>query len=360
MIPQIEPWIDEEEVKEITKVVRSTWITEHDETAQFEEGIRKYAGAKHALAVSNGTIALYVALKALGIGEGDEVIVPDMTFIATANSVKMAGAEPVLADIDKKTFNISPQSIENAITKKTKAIMPVHLYAQAADMDEILKIARKHNLKVIEDAAQGIGVYFKGKHAGTFGDIGILSFYGNKTLTTAEGGMILTNSTELHEKCWRLKNHGRKEKGIFVHEEIGYNFCFTDLQAAIGIAQLKKLPKILERKKHLNDKYQQLLAGVKEIKFPHIDERGKPAHWFTSILIDDVEGLVEHLKKNEIQTRRFFYPLHLQPCYKGMASGEFPNAEWAYEHGLSLPSSVMLKDEQLELVAEKIKEFYKR
>ena len=149
MIPQIEPWIDEEEVKEITKVVRSTWITEHDETVLFEEGIRKYTGAKHALAVSNGTIALYVALKALGIGEGDDVIVPDLTFIATANSVKMAGAEPVLADIDKKTFNISPESIEKAITPKTKAIMPVHLYAQAADMDKIMKIAGKHNLKVI-------------------------------------------------------------------------------------------------------------------------------------------------------------------------------------------------------------------
>ncbi len=359
MIPQIEPWIDEEELKELAEVIKSTWITEYKKTEEFEEGIRKLTGAKYALAVSNGTIGLYMCLKALGIGEGDEVIVPDFTFIASANSVIMAGAEPVFADIDRKTLNIDAGKIEAAITPKTKAIMPVHIYAQAADMDAVMKAAKKHSLPVVEDAAEGVGAYFKEKHTGTFGELGVLSFYGNKTITTAEGGMILTDNEALFRKCWQLKNHGREVKGTFIHPHIGYNFCFTDLQAAIGLAQLRKLPRILEIKKAINDKYRELLAGVEAVKFTEVDKRGKPAHWFTSILVDDVEGLAKHLEKEGIQTRRFFYPMHMQPPYKEKVRGSFPNSEWAYNHGLSLPSSVLLKDEQIEIIAEKIKEFYK-
>ncbi len=359
MIPQIEPWIDEEEMKELAEVIKSTWITENRKTEEFENRIKKLTGAKYALAFCNGTVALYAAQKALGIGAGDEVIVPDFTFIATSNSAIMAGATPIMVDVDKKTFNMDAAKIEAAITPRTKAIMPVHIYAQAADMEAMMKVARKNNLRVIEDAAQGIGVYFEGKHTGTFGDIGMLSFYGNKTITTGEGGVLVTNDDELFKKCWQLKNHGREVKGTFIHPHIGFNFGFTEMQAAIGVAQLKKLPRILERKKAVNDVYRELLKDVKEVEFTHIDERGKPAHWFTSILVDDVEGLAGYLEKKGIQTRRFFYPLHMQPCYKGMVKGEFPNSEWAYNHGLSLPSSVMLKDEQIEIIAEKIREFYK-
>lgn len=358
MIPQIEPWIDEAELKELATVIKSTWITEHRKTEEFEAGIRKLTGAKYALAVSNGTIGLYVCLKALGIGNGDEVIVPDFTFIASANSVKMAGAEPAFVDVDRKTFNIDASKIETAITPRTKAIMPVHIYAQAADMDAVMKAAKKHNLPVVEDAAQGIGVHFRGKHTGTFGELGLLSFYGNKSITTAEGGMILTDDEALFKKCWQLKNHGREVKGTFIHPHIGYNFCFTDIQAAIGVAQLRKLPKILERKKEINGKYRELLADVNEVAFTYIDERGTPGHWFTSILVDDVEGLAKHLEKNGIETRRFFYPMHMQPPYKEKAKGKFPASEWAYNHGLSLPSGVLLKDEQIETVAKKIREFY--
>lgn len=358
MIPQIEPWIDEAELKELAEVIKSTWITESKKTEEFENGIKKLTGAKYALSFCNGTVALYAAQKALGIGAGDEVIVPDFTFIATSNSAIMAGAKPVMVDVDRKTFNMDAGKLEAAITPRTKAIMPVHIYAQAADMEAIMKVAKKHSLPVIEDAAQGVGVYFNSKHVGTFGDIGMLSFYGNKTITTGEGGMLITNDEKLYKKCWQLKNHGREVKGTFIHPHIGFNFGFTEMQAAVGVAQLKKLPKILERKKAINDMYRELLKDVKEAEFTHIDERGKPAHWFTSILVDDVEGLAEHLKKNEIQTRRFFYPLHVQPCYKGAVKGSFPNSEWAYSHGLSLPSGVLLKDEQIAFVAEKIREFY--
>ncbi len=359
MIPQIEPWIDEEELKELKEVIASTWITENRKTEEFESRIKKLTGAKYALSVCNGTAALYVAQKALGIGEGDEVIVPDFTFIATSNSAIMAGAKPIMVDVDKKTFNMDAAELEAAITPKTKAIMPVHIYAQAADMEAIMKIAKKHSLPVIEDAAQGVGVYFNDKHVGTFGDIGMLSFYGNKTITTGEGAMLITNDERLYKKCWQLKNHGREAKGTFIHPHIGFNFGFTEMQAAIGVAQLRKLPKILERKKAINDRYRELLSGVEAVKFTEIDKRGRPAHWFTSILVDDVEGLAKHLLKNDVQTRRFFYPLHMQPCYKGMAEGNFPNSEWAYKHGLSLPSSVLLKDEQIKFVAEKARAFYK-
>ncbi len=359
MLPQIEPWIDEEELKQLAEVIKSTWITENKKTEEFENGIKKLTGAKYALSFCNGTMALYAAQKALGIKDGDEVIVPDFTFIATSNSVIMAGAKPVMVDVDKRTFNMDASKIEAAITPMTRAIMPVHIYAQSADMDAIMKVAEKHKLPVIEDAAQGAGVYFNKRHTGTFGDIGMLSFYGNKTITTGEGAMLVTNDEKLYKKCWQLKNHGREVKGTFIHPHIGFNFGFTEMQAAIGIAQLKKLPKILERKKAISDGYRELLKDVKEVEFTHIDERGKPAHWFTSILIDDVKGLAKHLEKNGIQTRRFFYPLHMQPCYKDMIKGSFPNSEWAYNHGLSLPSSVMLKDEQIRFIAEKIREFYK-
>lgn len=358
MIPQIEPWIDEEELEELKKVIQSTWVTEYKKTEEFENKIKELTGAQYAIAVSNGTAALYVALKVLGIGEGDEVIVPDFTFIATPNSVKMAGGTPIMVDVDRKTFNIDPVKIEAVITEKTKAIMPVHIFAQSADMDAILRVADKYKLPVVEDAAQGVGVYFNGKHTGTFGKIGVLSFYGNKVITTGEGGVILTDEEKVFRRCWQLKNHGREVKGTFIHPSIGFNFCFTELQAAIGVAQMRKLPQILENKKYINDRYRELLIDAEEVKFAGLDDRGKPAYWFTNILVDDVEGLAAHLMKNEIQTRRFYYPTHMQQPYKDNVTGKFPNSEWIYEHGLSLPSSATLKEEQIKEIADTIKEFY--
>ena len=356
MIPQIEPWIDETELIELTEVIKSTWITEWEKTRLFEERIKELTGAEYAISVCNGTAGLYIALKALDIEVGDEVIVPDLTFIATANSVKMAAGEPVLCDVDAKTFNLNPTQVEKRITPKSKAIMPVHLYGQAADMDAIVKIARKNNLYVIEDAAQGIGVKFNGQHVGTFGDIGILSFYGNKTITTAEGGIILTNDEELAKRCWRLKNHGREVKGTFIHSHIGFNFCFTDLQAAIGLAQLKKLEIIIEKKRYIRELYMELLKDISQIEFPDIDPRCEPVFWFTNILIDAPQKLANHLKSKEIGTRRFFYPIHLQPCYN--IEKEFPNTERAYNKGLSLPSSVLLKDDEIKYICEALRKFY--
>ncbi len=241
MIIQIQPWIDDSEMHELMKVVQSTFVTEASLTKEFEQMTRDLTKAKHAIAVANGTLGLFCALKALGIGIGDEVIVPDLTFIASANAIIMAGAKPVFCDVEINTLCIDIEKAKSKVTANTKAIMPVHLYGQSADMVKVLNFAKENNLKVIEDAAQGVGVLFEGKHVGTFGDIGILSYYGNKTITTGEGGIILTNDDELAKICYRLKNHGRDTKGTFIHEHIGFNFSFTEMQAALGVSQMKKL-----------------------------------------------------------------------------------------------------------------------
>lgn len=356
MIPQIEPWIGEEELKEITEVIKSTWLTEGKKTKQFEEMFKDLTGAKYVYAFCNGTATLFTSLKVLGVGEGAEVIVPNLTFTASVNSIILAGAKPVLVDVDKKTFNINPNSIEEKITEKTKAIMPVHLYGQSADMGKIMQIARKHNLFVVEDAAQAVGVKFNNQHVGTFGEFGSFSLYGNKTITTGEGGMLITNDKNLASESYRFKNHGRLEKGVFIHDKIGFNFSFTEMQAAIGIAQMRKLSKIIELKKKIREMYEDLLKDVSQVTLSFVDPRCLPVYWFTNILVDDAEKLASYLKEKGIQTRRIFYPMNKQPCYT--LEGDFPNSQYAYEHGLSLPSSVLLEEEEIMKVCEEIKNFY--
>ena len=247
-IIQIYPWIDKKELEEVTKVIKSTFLTENKYTKKFEKKFRSITKAKYAIAINNWTMGLFCCLKTLKIEKNDEVIVPDITFIASANAVILAGAKVVLCDVDPETLNISTSNIEKMITKRTKAIMPVHLYGNSCNMTKILQIAKKYKLKIIEDAAQGLGVFHKKKHVGTIGDVGGFSFYGNKLITTGEGGMITTNNKRIYEEIQQLKNHGRKEKGKFIHEKIGYNFMFTDIQAAIGLAQINKLKKIINKK----------------------------------------------------------------------------------------------------------------
>lgn len=361
MIIQIQPWISWLEVKEIFKVVKSTFITEGKATLLFEKKTKELTKSNHAIAYANGTVALYAALKSLNIGPGDEVIVPNLTFIATANAVIMAGARPVFCEIEKDDLCISPSKIIPLINSNTKAIIPVHLYGFACKMDEIMNIAKENKLKVIEDAAQGVGVHYKGRHVGTIGDIGILSYYGNKTITTAEGGMILTQNKELYKSCYRLKNHGRDKKGVFIHDYIGYNFSFTDLQAAIGIAQMKKFKTIRKKKRIIFEKYYNELKNLKQIKFFKILSQEDPVYWFTSIYTKDKEKLKNYLLQNGVQTRDFFYPLHLQPCYRDKdlnISDNFILSEDIYKNSLSLPSSVILRNKEISKVIKLIKSFY--
>ncbi len=360
MITQIEPWINDEELIQLQKVVESTFVVEHSLTKEFERLTRDLTGAKHAIAMCNGTMALYVCLKALGVGLGDEVIVPNITFVASANAVILAGATPVFCEVTKDTFCIDTNIAKILVNHKTKAIMPVHLYGQSADMDLIMLFAKNHGLFVIEDAAQGVGVKFHGQHVGTFGDIGILSYYGNKTLTTGEGGIVLTDDDNLAKIAYRLKNHGRDKKGTFIHEHIGFNFSFTEMQAAIGISQMKKLPQIIKRKKEIHDTYFDALKGVNEIEAVFIDKKSSPVYWFTSYLVQDAQILEKFMMSKGINTRRFFYPLHMQPCYQKEYRGHesFALSEYIYSRGLSLPSSYNLTDDEQTTVIEAIKEFY--
>jgi perosamine synthetase len=343
-------------------MINSTYVTEHELTAEFENRIKELTGSKYAVSYTNGTVALYACLKSLGIGYGDEVIVPNMTFIASSNSIIMAGATPVFCEVLSDTLCIDPAKISKAITKKTKAIMPVHLYGRASDMKAINKIAEDNSLYVIEDAAQGVGVRLNGKHVGTFGDMGILSFYGNKTITSGEGGVILTDDEDLAKYCYRLKNHGRDEKGIFIHEHIGYNFCFTEMQAALGLSQLDKLPSIINRKREIYERYMSELSSYirsgRLVPFL-VNDDTFPVHWFTSFFLDDKEKLKEYLLSHNIQTRSFFYPLHLQPCYSDYDYGRFDYSisEGLYDRGISLPSSVTMEDKTQNYIIEVISNY---
>jgi perosamine synthetase len=362
-IVQIEPWIDAGELRELERVIQSTFITENDLTREFETMTAQLTGSKHAIAVCNGTVALFVCLKAMGIGPGDEVIIPNLTFIATANAVILAGATPVLCEIREDTFCIDMKRAEELLSERTRAVMPVHLYGQSADMTAVMDFASRHKLKVIEDAAEGIGVRFDGRHVGTFAEMGILSYYGNKTVTCGEGGVVLTNDDRLAAEAYKLKNHGRAKKGTFIHESVGFNFAFTDLQAAVGISQMKKMPAIVRKKREIHDCYVRQLRGIKGFQPAQIDSRCEPVFWFTSFLCDDTEGLSAFLQQQNIQTRGFFYPLHRQPCYADRKyirniDHDFRVSERVYKRGISLPSSYSLSEAEQAFVIEQIQRFY--
>ncbi len=360
MIPQVEPWIDDCELEAVKRVIDSKYLTENKVTTEFEAGIRNLTGAKHAIATSNGTTALYCGLKALNIGYGDQVIVPNLTFVASSNAVIMAGAKPIFCEIRKDTLCIDIEAAAKLVTDQTKAIMPVHLYGQSADLTAIKAFADRYQIKIIEDAAQAIGVKFNGEHVGLQGDVSAISFYGNKTITCGEGGIILTEDDTIAQSCRRLKNHGRDQRGTFVHEHIGFNFSMTELQAAIGVAQLTKLPEIIRRKQEIRDIYIRALADIPQIQPLFLDERCIPVYWFTSFYAENRSELATYLLNEGIQTRRFFCPLHLQPCYQDLIDGKtaYPVSTEAYERGISLPSAYGLKPEEQALVIQKIHQFY--
>lgn len=357
-IPQIEPWIDGTELEELADVIHSTYITENQKTAEFIASIETLTGSSHAIATSNGTMAIVAALLASGIGNGDEVIVPDLTFIASSNAVVLTGAKPVFVDVDMTSGCLDVDATELAITTKTKAIMPVHLYGHMVEMDRLMLMADRRGLIVIEDAAEAFGATYNGRHAGTFGRFGIFSFFANKTITCGEGGVILCQSPEDYKALYRIKNHGRDKKGIFIHESIGYNFCFTDLQAAIGVAQLRKFEKIMEGKARLMKRYQAHLSGIDLVEVMAPADTVKSNYWFINILVPDPASLSEFLEMKKIGTRRFFYPLHMQPCYSSEAHSVCPNSRALYESGLSLPSSPLLEDDDIERVCNSIREYF--
>ena len=356
-IPQFEPWLGEEEKKLLCECIDDNWITGGDKVREFENRIAALCRVKHAVACFNGTMALYMALKAMGVGEGDEVIVPDFTFIASANAVVMAGATPVFVDIDRETLNIKVDALMDAITPVTKAIMPVHIYGRPADMYNTTAFASCNNLKVLEDAAQGVGVSYDGMPVGGIGDAGILSFYADKTMTTGEGGMVLTNNDDIAEKCIRLSHLGNLSKGRYIHDTIGFNFRMTDLQAAVGLAQLGRLSNITAAKKLNEALYKELLSNTPGVTFIEDKPGDVTVPFRIVVFVDNPQGLLEYLKTCNIGTNRVFYPLHMQPCYEGARAyptDNFPNSIWAYEHGLALPSSAKLTQAQVKYICQSV------
>ncbi|MDP2675937.1 MAG: DegT/DnrJ/EryC1/StrS family aminotransferase [Dehalococcoidia bacterium] len=354
-IPYYEPWLGDEELAQLTEVIRANWISEGAKTREFESRLAQLHGTRYALAVANCTGGLIIALKALGIGAGDEVIVPTFTFIASVSSVRLAGATPVLVDVDARTATIDPAAVEQAITPRTKAILPVHLYGHAADLEAVMAIAERHGLAVLEDAAQGLAVKFRDRPVGSFGAIGCLSFFTDKSITLGEGGAVLTNSDSLYEELLMLKNDGRLERGMYVHDRVGYNLRITELQAAVGLAQLGKLDTIVRRKRANEELYRRRLQAIPGLEFTYRDPRCFVVPHRVNVLVDDPEALIAHLEANGIGSRRFYLPVHLQPSFD--IKGDFPNAEDLYRRGLSLPSAPTLTEEQIAFVCDKVREF---
>jgi perosamine synthetase len=358
-IPIIKPYLGKEESDLLMETIHDNWITGGKKVDEFERQISLVVDSRYAIACSNGTMALFIALKSMGIKEGDEVIVPDFTFIASANAVILAGGVPVFCDINKQTFNIDINSAKKVLTHKAKAIMPVHIYGQTADMDSVLSFALDNSLMVIEDAAQGIGVTYKGHPVGSIGDVGTLSFYADKCITTGEGGMVITNNPEIADNALMLKHQGRRNRGIYLHESIGYNFRITDMQAAIGLAQLSKLKYIIQMKKDVESRYRDSFKNSYGITLPLRDMIGFNVPFRCNILVRKPHELMEYLKTKNIGSTRFFYPLHRQECYAYMKlkDKEFTNSIWAYEHGLSLPSFTSITNSQVDYVCEVVKYF---
>lgn len=352
------PILGKEEFKAVERVLKSGILAQGPEVEKFEKKVSNYIGVKYGIATSSGTTALHTSLLAIGIGKGDEVITTPFTFIATANSILYCGAKPIFVDMDEKTFNIDTKKIEEKITHKTKAILPVHLYGQPANMKHLIEIAEDHKLFLIEDAAQAIGAEFNGKKVGSFGDCGIFSFYPTKNITTGEGGMVVTNNKAIAEKCKKIRNHG-EYKRYFV-DSLGYNYRMTNIAAAIGLVQLKKLEKF-NKKRIKNAKFlTKHLKGVGDIEVPFVDKNVKHVFHQYTIKTNKRDELKEFLNKKGIQAVVYYpLPIHKQPFYKKLGYNDsLPVAEEISKKVLSIPVHPKLTKEDLQFIVENIKAFF--
>jgi len=367
-IPVCEPLTGEKELQYVTDCLKTNWISSKGKyIKEFEDGFARYCGCTCGISVTSGTAALHLALVSLGIGKGDEVIVPTFTMGASVFAIIYTDGKPVLVDSESETWNIDVSKIEGKITKRTKAIMPVLIYGHPCDMDPIMEIAMKHNLYVVEDAAEAHGAEYKGRKAGGIGDIGCFSFYANKIITTGEGGMVITNSEDIADRAMRLKDLAHARERRFIHTDIGFNYRMTNVQAAIGLAQLEKIDQLVEMRRQNAYFYNSRLKELPGITLPPEKEWAKNVYWMYSIVIADEFGLtrdqlMEKLRERGIDTRSFFLPMHRQPCFNnmGLFKGEsYPVAEELGERGLYLPSSSGLTQEQKEYICNCIKEIQK-
>lgn len=369
MIPLTKPYITNDEIEKVAEVLKSGWLAQGKKVEELEHKIAKYAGTKYAVATSSCTTALHISLILAGIGEGDEVIVPSLTFVATANSVLYTGATPIFAEIEQRTYNIDPKDIEQKITKKTKAIIPAHQAGLPAAMPEIMRLAKKYNLLVIEDAAPGLGSSIKGKMIGSFGHLNCLSFHPRKVITTAEGGMILTNNSSFAKKARILRSHGasvsdrqRHDSRKFIEEEypvLGYNYRMSDVHAAIGLAQFKKISTILKNRQRLAKRYNNLLSKNPFIVLPLVpSDYGSTFQQYFISLSDNAplsrNQLIQKLREKGIQTRIGIMAVHNEPLYKKLYPNiSLPKTEKAARQIISLPIyTQMTEKEQDQVIRE--------
>ncbi|MFH1958584.1 MAG: DegT/DnrJ/EryC1/StrS family aminotransferase [bacterium] len=361
IIPVCEPVLQGKESEYLKKCVETNWISSAGKYIEdFEKEFSRLCGAKYGISTTSGTTALHLALATLGIGSGDEVIIPTFTMIATANVVTHLGAKPVLIDAESKTWNIDTEKIEKKITKKTRAIIPVHIYGHPVEMDKIMELAKKYNLYVVEDAAEAHGAEYRGRKIGSIGDCACFSFYANKIITTGEGGMIVTNNKEIAEKAENLRDHAFSEERHFWHKYVAFNYRMTNLQAAIGAAQVERFSQLVEARIKNARLYNSYLKDVPGITLPPETEGIKNVYWMYSILVEDEFGMTRdelrtYLAKRGIETRTFFIPMHLQPVYYKQYKGEeYPVSEELCRKGMYLPSSSGLEKDEIKFIAESI------
>ena len=361
-IPVLEPSLSGNELAYVTECIRTHWISSQGPyVKKFEDLFKKSCEMEHALAVSNGTVALHLALEALGVGPGDEVIVPDLTFAASANAVVHSGATPVFVDVEDSTGCLDVAKAREAVSPKTRAIMPVHLYGYSCDMDAVMALAREQNLLVVEDCAEAIGTRWKGKPVGSFGDASCFSFFGNKTITTGEGGMVLFRDEQIRERGAVLRDHGMNKNRRYWHEVVGYNYRLTNLQAAIGVAQMERLDYFVETKRKIAARYREGLTGLQGVTLAPESADCLNSYWLYTIRI----GASSRLTRDQLQsvlmdagveTRPVFHPMHVMPAYREYqpkrscaVSVEFS------KQGLSLPSSVGLSVKEQDRVVSQIR-----
>jgi perosamine synthetase len=365
-IPVNEPLLNGNEEKYLVECIRTGWISsEGPFIKKFEEQFAARVGRKYGVAVSNGSVALDAAVVALGIGLGDEVIMPTFTIISCAAAVVHAGAVPVVVDCDPATWNMDIAQVEARITPRTKAIMVVHIFGLPVDMESLLALASEHGLKVIEDAAEMHGQTYKGKPCGSFGDISTFSFYPNKHITTGEGGMIVTDDAVLAERCRSLRNLCFKPEQRFVHDELGWNFRMSNLQAALGVAQLERLDEFVQIKRRMGARYTKLLSGTPGIQLPlAYTDYADDIYWVYGMVLDDsvpfdAKEAMTRLGRMGIGTRPFFWPMHEQPVFRKMrlfVGENYPVSERIARRGFYIPSGMALTDEQIERTAAAVKE----
>ena len=363
-IPLSSPDITEKEKTSVLEVLNSSILSQGEKIKTFEEMFCKYTGQKHSIAVNSGTSALHLAVKTLGLNEGDEIITSPFSFIASANCILMEKLKPVFVDIERDTFNIDPDKIEEKITDKTRAILAVHIFGLPADMDKINEIAKKHSLQVIEDACESLGTEFNGKRVGSGNNTSIFAFYPNKQITTGEGGMIVTSDDKIAELCRSLRNQGRNIKGDWlVYERMGYNYRMSELNATLGVAQMERLDEILNKRNKISELYESKLKNLSEVKTISVPENTKIS-WFVYIIkVNEKirDKLMSYLESKGIQTRPYFPPIHFEPFYKemGYKEGDFPITEEVSKQTMALPFHNNLSEEEIDYVVEAISDFFK-